>query len=419
MVSKSKSKREKGWQTTSGGRKRLDKKKIVILCVVIAVTASFVTGLFVYFYQASKFKGNDILLGKGNYQDIQKYMEISDLEKIIKETYYRDVAQEELIAGTLKGMVESLHDPYSVYYTEEEYKEFTQQENAETAGIGIAAGPYQGTGHLKVERVYASSPAETAGVIESDVIRAVDGMDIAGLDYESSLNMLRGPSGTSVKLMVQTGADAPREVSIARADVQMQYVTYTMLEEDIAQIVISEFNGNCVEEFKKAIQFLKDEGAKGVIIDVRGNMDGKMNDAVTMLDEILPEGLAAYTVDKQQQREEFTVDANYFDIPLVLLADGNTASAAEVFAGALQARERAKIIGTQTYGKGVIQSVLDMPYSGGGVKLTSALYYLPNDKAVNDGITPEIAVSNPEGRLTFETDAQLQKGIESLRETIG
>ena len=130
----------------------MDKKKLFILCVVIAVTASFVTGLFVYFYQTSKIKGNDILLGKGSYQDIQKYMEISDLEKIINDTYYRDVEQSDLVTGTLKGMVESLNDPYSVYYTEEEYREFNQQSDTDLVGIGVTAGPYQRTCLLYTSR---------------------------------------------------------------------------------------------------------------------------------------------------------------------------------------------------------------------------------------------------------------------------
>ena len=394
----------------------MDKKRLFIVCVVIAVTASFVTGLFVYFYQTSKIKGNDILLGKGSYQDIQKYMEISDLEKIINDTYYRDVEQDDLVSGTLKGMVGALDDPYSVYYTEEEYREFNQQSDTDLVGIGVTAGPYQKTGHLKLERVYAGSPAETAGLVENDVILTIDGADVGGLDYESSLNMLRGPSGSSVKLTVQTGADAPREVEVARANVDAQRVTYTMLTDDIAQIAISEFNGNCVEEFKNAIQFLKDEEAKAVLIDVRGNMDGSALAAVSMLDEILPEGLAAYTVDKENKRDELTVDANYFEIPLVVLVDENSASAAEIFAGAVQGRQRGQVIGTRTYGKGVVQSIVDMPYSGGGVKLTSALYYTPDDKAVNDGVTPDIAVSNPEGRLTFETDAQLQQALATLGE---
>lgn len=397
----------------------MDKKRLFVLCTVIAVTASFVTGLFVYFYQMSRIKGNDILLGKGNYQDIQKYMEISDLEKIINENFYKDVDQNQLVSGTLKGMVEALGDPYSVYYSEDEYKEHTQKSSADLAGIGITAGPYQGTGRLKVERVYSAGPAEGAGIVENDVILTVDGRDIAGLDYESALNTLRGPSGTTVKLKVQTGVEAPREIEVARANVDMQYVTYTMLSDTIAEIVISEFNGKCVDEFKQAIQFLKDEEAKGVIIDVRGNMDGSVVNAVSMLDEILPEGLATYTVDRQQKRDEMTVNAEFFDLPLVIMADGNTASAAEVFAGAVQARGRGVVVGTQTYGKGVVQEILDMPYSGGGVKLTNALYYTPNDKAINDGITPDIPVNNPAGRLTFETDAQLQQALTTLNETIG
>ncbi len=391
----------------------MDKKKVFVLCVAIAVTASFVTGLFVYFYQKSQIEGSEL-----NYQEIKKYMEISDLEKIIDENYYQDADEGQMVNGTLKGMVEALNDPYSVYYTADEYKEFNKQNDAELVGIGITAGPYQGSGRLKVERVYSASPAETAGIKENDVITAIGGTGIEKLDYESSLNLLRGPSGSSLKIMVQTGAEAPREVEVVRANVNAQRVTYTMLDDKTAWIIISEFNGNCVEEFKKAIEYVKTEGATGMVIDVRGNMDGSIKNAIDMLDEIVPEGVVAYTVDKAENKDEFKVSGEYFDLPLVVLVDANSASAAEVFAGAVQDRGRGQVVGSQTYGKGVVQSVFDMPYySGGGVKLTSAVYYTPEGKLINGtGITPDIPVEAPAdlANLTAETDTQLQQAIIAL-----
>ena len=391
----------------------MDKKKVFVLCAAIAITASFVTGLFVYFYQTSQMKGNEL-----DYQDIKKYMEISDLEKIIGENYYQSVDENQLVNGTLKGMVEALGDPYSVYYSADEYKEYNQQNEADLQGIGITAGPYMGTGQLKVERVYAAGPAETAGIKENDVITAVNGTDIKSLDYESSLNLLRGPSGSSVTVTVKTGVEAPRDVEAVRADVNAQCVTYTMLDDQTAWIIISEFNGKCVEEFQKALQFVKDNGATGMIIDVRGNMDGSVKDAVSMLDEIIPEGVVTYAMDKNGNKDESTVDGEYYDLPLVVLVDGNSASAAEIFAGAVQDRGRGKVVGSQTYGKGVVQAVFDMPYySGGGVKLTSAVYYTPAGKLINgDGITHDVTVDIPVDitALTAETDTQLQQAIVTL-----
>jgi len=403
----------------------LDKKKIIVMCAAIAATASFVTGLFVYFFQTSQLKGNELRVdGKGNYEDLKKYMEISDLETLINENFYQQVDEAPMLNGTLKGMVSALGDPYSVYYTEDEYKEYKAKSEADLAGIGISAGPYQNSGQLKIERVYSGGPAESAGLKENDVIVAVDGVALAGLDYESAFNMLRGPNGSSLTLTVVSGGQ-PQDLPITRATFDTQYVTYTMLDSvddwNIAQIVISEFNGNCVEEFKRAIQFLKDEGADGVIIDVRGNMDGSVKSAAEMLDQIVPEGSLGYSVDKNEQKDEMTADADYFDLPMVVLVDGNSASASEVFAGAVQDRARGQVVGSRTYGKGVIQAILDMPYSGGGVKLTTAVYYTPNGNLINGaGITPDVPVDPPADltALTFETDTQLQQAIATVREMV-
>ncbi|MEA5002462.1 MAG: S41 family peptidase [Christensenella sp.] len=402
----------------------MDKKKIIVMCAAIAVTASFVTGLFVYFFQTSQMRGNELRVdGKGNYDDLKKYMEISDLELLINENFYQQVEEKPMLNGTLKGMVSALGDPYSVYYTEDEYKEYKAKSEADLAGIGVSAGPYQGSGQLKVERVYSGSPAESAGIKENDVIVAVDGVALAGLDYESAFNMLRGPNGSNLTLTVVSGGQ-PLDIPITRATFETQYVTYAMLDSiddwNIAQIVISEFNGNCVEEFKNAIEFLKNEGADGVIIDVRGNMDGSVKNAADMLNLIIPEGSLGYSVDKNEQKDEMTADADYFDIPVVVLTDANSASAAEIFAGAVQDRARGKVVGSKTYGKGVIQVIMDMPYSGGGVKLTTAVYYTPNGNLINGaGITPDVPVDPPAdlSALTFETDTQLQQAIATLRET--
>ena len=403
----------------------MDKKKIIVMCAAIAATASFVTGLFVYFFQTSQLRGNELRVdGKGNYEDLKKYMEISDLETLINENFYQQVDEAPMLNGTLKGMVSALGDPYSVYYTEDEYKEYKAKSEADLAGIGISAGPYQNSGQLKIERVYSGGPAESAGLKENDVIVAVDGVALAGLDYESAFNMLRGPNGSSLTLTVVSGGQS-QDLPITRATFDTQYVTYTMLDSvddwNIAQIVISEFNGNCVEEFKRAIQFLKDEGADGVIIDVRGNMDGSVKSAAEMLDQIVPEGSLGYSVDKNEQKDEMTADADYFDLPMVVLVDGNSASASEVFAGAVQDRARGQVVGSRTYGKGVIQAILDMSYSGGGVKLTTAVYYTPNGNLINGaGITPDVPVDPPAdlAALTFETDTQLQQAIATVREMV-
>ncbi len=392
-------------------------KKVLILCIAIAVTACLVSGMFVYYYMKSQVSGSDIRVGTGSYQDLQKYLELSDLEGLIRNYYYQTPDDTSMTAGALKGMVKSLGDPYSAYYTEDEYKDYKQGTDGVLVGISAVVGPYQNSGELKVEKVYSGGPAETAGLLEGDVILAIDGATLRDLDYDGAVNLLQGPSGSTVELTVQSGNDT-KVVSVARADVKTQYVSYTSLDDDIGFITINEFKGECVKEFQDALKFLKDEDLKGVVIDIRGNLGGNMKDAITIADEIVPEGLITYTLDKNSSKQDYKADSKYNSIPLSVLVDGNTTSAAEMFAGAVQDSGRGRIIGTQTYGKGVAQTVYDMPYSGGGVKLTTAEYYTPKGAKINGvGITPDEVVELPNTGepLTVETDSQLQAGIAAVK----
>ena len=398
----------------------MEKKKVVFLCTAVALTVCVVSCLFTSVYLKSSAKTSEVRLESEDYAGISELMDIMDLKNIIQETYYRDVDDETLLNGALKGMVEALNDPYSVYYPEDEYNEYTQKNDGTFVGVGITVQKDSETGYLRVIDLDSEGPAEQAGVQVGDVIIQVDGADIAAMQYDEVQDALKGPVGSAVSLTLQNSDGEQRTLSIVRAEVKNRYVFYTMYD-DIAYTVISEFHGDVSADFEKALQYARDEGACGMVIDLRNNLGGSVKECTEIADMILPEGMIVYMEDKQGERMEYLADKDYDDIPIVLLVNGATASASEILAGAVQDRQRGSVIGTQTYGKGIVQSVKDMPYSGGGVKLTSSVYYTPNGRSINEvGITPDIEVQLPEEvlsgeqKLNAQTDTQLIRAMEEL-----
>lgn len=403
----------------------MEKRKVAVICIAIALTAAFVSGLFVYFWMASKQHDNEIRIEQsGNYETLSKYLRLGDLETIINQYYYKEADQDELVDGALRGMVDALGDPFSAYYTEEEYTSYLADLEGTNVGIGAAFSPIAKTsGLLRVKRVYGGGPAETAGITTEDVIIGVDGVGLADLDFDGATALISGPSGSSVVLTVQRNGEA-RNVELTRANVDAPAVSYTMLDDAVGLVVINSFSGDCVEEFRNALSRLEEEeGARAVVIDLRGNMSGTVANAVQILDEIVPRGLLVYSVDRNGARSEWEADTAYDDIPLAVIVDESTASAAEVFAAAIQQRGRGSVVGQTTFGKGVEQAVEQMPYGvGGGVKLTTAEYYTADGSAINGtGVVPDETVQMPaEGvAVTLSTDPQIQTAKDNVRDVLG
>ncbi len=403
----------------------MDKKKVIILIIAIAVSAAFVSGLFVYNYTLYQQHGNEIRIDEGaNYDDLTQYLRLGDLQRLIEENYYKDVEESTLVTGALKGVVDSLEDPYSMYYTEEEYAAYVELLGGNTVGIGATVTSLtKDSGFLEVTNVYGGSPAQETGILVGDIITGVNGLGIGHLDYDGAVAMISGPTGSSVTLTVQTGNEV-RNVELTRTEMNIPFVGYSMLDDRVGYLVISEFQGNCVEDFKEDLITLKEEeGAQGIVIDLRENMGGNTNYATEILDEIMPEGLLTYSVDKNDEKNEIFSDASFDDIPIAVLVNDNTAGASEIFAAAIKDRQRGSVIGTQTYGKAVSQAVQEMPYgSGGGVKLTTATYFSPNGEEINGvGVTPDQVVEMQEGVevKTQEDDAQLQAALANVLQAIG
>lgn len=401
-------------------------KKVIYLCCAVALATFVATGTLTYYYVTNKESGSEVRLSDEDYNSIKQFLDVGDLQKLIGEYYYKDVDTQTLVNGALKGMVDALDDPYSVYYSEEEYKAYNEKNDGTFVGIGATVSKDDATGYLKVVNIYSGAPAETAGLQVSDLITKIDNVDVKNIGNDELEDLLKGPVGSSVALTILPGGtDTPTVINIVRAELQNQYVFYTMLDENIAHITITEFHGDVSKTFEDAIKFVKDEEAKGVVLDLRNNLGGSVKECVDIADMILPKGLICYTLDKSGKRDEYTADDQYNNIPLIVLVNGDTASASEILAGAIQDEGRGKLVGTQTYGKGVVQSILDMPYSGGGIKLSSALYYTPSGRNINGiGLTPDAVVDLPEdvkagsAALTKETDTQLTMAIDMLNQQL-
>ncbi len=336
----------------------------------------------------------------------------------------------------------SLNDPYSVYYTPEEMKNVLETTGGTFGGIGVNIQYNLNTGEMTVLSPMAGTPAEKAGLMSGDIIKKVNGQDIAGMDSDMAVSLIRGEAGTSVELTIyrpseekefnvsmeraEIEVDSVTEkefnVSMERAEIEVDSVTSTVLEDDIGYIYISGFKGNTVDQFNEHYDKLRAEGIKGLIIDVRDNPGGVLNVVEEIADKLIPEGLVVYTVDKNGNRNDYMSDAEAIDIPLVVLVNGNSASASEILAGAVQDSGTGVIVGTQTYGKGCVQNLYKIP-DGSGVKVTIQKYYTPSGVCIHGvGITPDYVVENEMIDLNSITstgeyiDNQLTKAIEIIEE---
>ncbi len=341
------------------------------------------------------------------------------LEALIDLYYLGEADEEDLVEGVYGGLVEGLGDPYSVYYTQEELDAMLETASGTYVGIGVTVTQDVETGQITLLNPTEGGPADLAGVKSEDILLEVDGEAVTGQDLNAVVSRIKGEEGTAVTLTVQRGASR-LELEAVRETIETQTVSYEMLDGQIGYLYILEFDEVTTAQFTEALAALENEGMEKLIIDLRDNPGGNVQVVCDILDRILPEGLIVYTEDKYGEREEYWSDAdNYLDCPLAVLINENSASASEIFAGAVKDYGAATLVGTRSYGKGVVQSILDLG-DGTAVKLTVSKYYTPNGNNIDGvGIEPDVEVEIPEEAyldyvITFEEDAQLQTAIELL-----
>ena len=340
------------------------------------------------------------------------------LQRIIGNDFLFDEDMNKVSEGIYKGLVSGLEDPYSVYYTEDEFNALMEESSGNYCGIGAMVQKNVETGLVSVVKVFKNSPAEEAGLKAGDVLYKVGDMEITGLDLDTLVRTyIRGEEGTTVDLTVLRGDEHDKvELHITRRAIEAETVEYKMLENNIGYISVSEFDQPTYNQFKTAIDELQSDGMKGLVIDLRDNPGGLLDTVVDMLDYMLPDGLLVYTADKNGNGDKYySDDGHQVDIPLVVLVNGNSASASEVFTGAIKDFKWGTIIGTQTFGKGIVQDILPLG-DGSGLKITVAHYYTPSGFDLHGkGITPDIEVELDETAVYGEdSDNQLKAAIEKL-----
>ena len=380
----------------------------IIAVVLLVITTAFVTRMITV---------RQVLSSNENFG------KVIVLEKYLRENYLynKDIKDENLEAGLLKGLVAGLGDPYSQYLTAEEMAKLSETTTGKFQGIGVIISPDE-DGTVTVISPIKGSPADRAGVESGDKILKINGKDFSAEKINEASKEMRGEKGTTVKILLLKKKNLKtEEVEIKREEIKIDSIIKDKIG-DLGYIGITMFDEETGKDFVKALNELTSEGVKGIILDMRGNPGGVVDAAVEIGDAILPKtSFVTLKDNKGEVVQDYKLDDKYNDIKMVVLVNEGSASASEILAGAIRDLDRAKIIGKKTYGKGVVQNVMSLP-GGDGLKLTTSEYFTPSGKSINKkGIVPDIEVDLPEdikgiGIDYKDTDTQLQKAIEVINE---
>lgn len=400
-------------------KKRFKIYKIVMLVILVAFITFLLTTIGMYQYFTKSGSGQKIISTSSENQDIAS--ELSKYKKIIDKYFLGNVDEEKLKEGAIKGYIEGLDDQYTEYISKDDMKDYLEDTTGNFVGIGIYMTKDTNANKIMVLSPIKGSPAEKAGILPGDYIISVDGVTYTADDMSVAANKIKGEVGSSVKIEILRNSET-KTFEIKRENIKVNPVEGKVLENNIGYIEFSSFDEGTADDFKGKYEELAKKGIKSLVIDLRNNGGGIVSEALQIADYILDkDDVVLYEVDKNNKEEiEKSENAPIINMPIVLLTNGNTASSSEILAGALKDHGKAKIVGTKTYGKGVIQQLLTLP-DGSGLKITSEEYLTPNKTKINKiGIEPDEKVELPDSVknvLTVEQkdDTQLQKAIEILK----
>lgn len=348
---------------------------------------------------------------------------IDTLMQVIDYYYLYDYDKDEMVDAIYKAVMSSLGDPYTVYYTADEFNAFMESSSGSYCGIGVVVQQNMQTGLVTAVRPYEDCPGYEAGIRPGDLILAVDGTEITGMDLNTAVALIKGEEGTSVTITLQRDEEV-FDVEVTRRQIDVKTVNYRMMDDNIGYIQIEEFDEVTSDQFSQALDSLIEQGMEALVIDIRNNPGGILDTVVAMLDELLPEGTIVSVKDRNGTAQEYTSDADTkLTVPLTVLINGNSASASEIFAGAIKDYGVGTLVGTTTYGKGIVQTAFSLS-DGTGVKITIEDYYLPSGKSIHKvGVDPDVEIDLPDELKTYVTipedeDVQPQKAIEILKEQL-
>jgi carboxyl-terminal processing protease len=345
------------------------------------------------------------------------------LQMLVDNYYLEEVDQVSFADGIYKGFISSLEDPYSTYYTKEEYSALVESSSGVYFGIGATVSQDVKTGIITIVKPFKDGPAYKAGILPGDILYKVEQEEVTGKDLTEVVSKMKGVEGTKVNISVmREGETEPLEFKLTRREIEVPTIEYKMLDGKIGYIIISEFDEITVAQFKAAVDKLEKDGMKGLVMDVRNNPGGLLDSVVHILDRLMPPGLIVYTEDKYDNRtEESATDASKITVPMAVIINGNSASASEIFAGTIQDYKLGTIVGTTSFGKGIVQKVIPLS-DGTAVKLTISKYFTPKGRNIHGtGIKPDVEVElneemKKEITVPLDKDNQLQEAIKIVKE---
>ncbi|SHF39517.1 S41 family peptidase [Caloramator proteoclasticus] len=387
------------------------KKAISLILITNLITAS------ILIFVPIPFIGGKKIVSKQEYDFVKQFGKMMSIKSILEQRYVDKIDENKLVEGAVKGMVDGIGDPYTVFMNKKEFEDLLTHTQGSYAGVGLYVGNKDGK--IVVVAPIEDTPAYKAGILSGDIIIKVNDQDVSGNELDKATSMMKGPEGTKVKLTIYREGKGTINFELTRAKIIIKSVKSDVIENNIGYIRITTFDENTSEAFNNALDKLLNQGIKGLIIDLRGNPGGLLDQCTKIADRILGEGTIVYTIDNQGKREEWKSDSNKLNVPLVLLVDGGSASASEILTGAVRDFKAGVIIGTRTFGKGLVQDIIPLPNKE-GLKVTIARYYTPSGECIQGkGIEPHIVLDLPEKdkerELSYKEDIQIQKAIEVLR----
>lgn len=378
-------------------------KKIVLTAIM---TALIVAGVM--------FAGLFMLLG-GSVDNVAQVVRLVTTVRFVEAKYVDDVPLGDLVDGAIDGMVKSLGDKHSAYMDNEAFTRMMQQTEGSFGGIGVVMG-FPEPGVCEIMSVMENTPSAEQGLLVKDRIVKIDGTEVTSLQPEEMANMIRGQEGTQVTLTIQREGQENFDVTLTRANIKLDTAKGIMVENTkIGYIRIASFSENTGKEFTKELDALKEQGMEGLIVDLRANPGGLITSCVEISNQLVPAGEVVSMIDRDGTKSVFESELSSRDYPLVVLIDGNSASASEILAGAVQDRQCGTIVGTKSFGKGSVQTIMPLTH-GDGMKLTVARYYTPSGRSIDGtGVEPDVVVELP---ADATEDVQLLKAIEVMKEKL-
>lgn len=393
------------------------KKKWIIGTVAALIITNGLT-----FYASSKLSfvlPNGKAIGGEQYSDISKFEKMFMVRNQLYKYYDGKIDDNALVEGAIKGMTSALQDPYTVFMNKKEFDSFNTQTEGTYTGLGLQVGVKDNK--IVVIAPFEDSPAKKAGILAGDVIDKVNGVDVTGQDLEKAVGMMKGDKGTSVSLTLTREGKGDFDVKVNREQIEMVTVTGEMLQNNIGYIRISMFDENTAKNFNKKLKELQGKGMKGLVLDLRGNPGGLLNECVDVVSNFIPKGKTIVsTIDKYKNEKKYDSKGGAaINLPLVVLTDEGTASASEIVSGAVRDYKLGTLIGKKTFGKGVVQTILDTG-NGTALKVTISKYYTPNGENIHGtGIKPDIEVELPKSvaeKYDRSLDPQFNKAIEVIKD---